>query len=87
VDDREEIGIEREDNPLADPVEAEYQMTRQIARLRPDRAHYERVADAKPFEWLPEHAWCQGVEIRRDIGKLGHGWARSFWLARPPRRA
>ena len=68
----EQVRLEAEDDPLAEPIEAHHAETGQVVRARVDRADQERVADAQPLERLSEHARLEGVDVDGDVGELGH---------------
>ena len=69
---KEEVGLEREDDPLAEAPHAGDRAARRVGDGRLDRAKHERTADPDPIQRPACDVPLQRLDVHRDIRKLGH---------------
>ena len=72
VDDEEELALEREDDALAEPLDADDNLAFDRGNRRRHRAQQERMADADALETVADDLGRQALEVDADVGQLGH---------------
>ena len=73
--DEKELGLERDDDTLAEAAEPGHPFAFCIANRRIDRAQEEWAREPDPLERLLEDSWFQVLEVDRDVRVLGQGAA------------
>jgi hypothetical protein len=84
VDDEEQVVVEGEDDPLAQPPHAADDLAFSVADRRHRRAQHERIQQPYAPQHLSANLPVQGLAVDDDVGKLGH--RRGAFCAAPAAR-
>jgi hypothetical protein len=71
MDDKKEIGVEPEHEPLADAADTANDPTVDRVDRRVDRAKDERAVQGEPLEPASDDMARQRVEVDDNVGKFG----------------
>ena len=72
VEDQEQIALEREYDPLAEPAEAEHALSLGRGERRIDAAQERRTHDAHALERLAHAPRREAFDVDGDVGELRH---------------
>src|SRR5262245_33640150 len=84
MDDEIEVGLERDDNPLPQPLEAGHPMSHGCVEGRVHAPHHERAHDPDALERPAHDAGPESFEIDHDIRQLRHGRKLPLTWSREP---
>ena len=76
MDDEEEVGLEREHDPLAQPAHAGDAAPFRVRDRRIDGTEHEGADEAHPLERLARRSALERLDVDRDVGKFRHRSAR-----------
>ena len=83
MNDHERPAFKLPDDALAQPADTANHTSFNVADGRVDGPQQERAGDAHPLEPLPDEARPEGVQVKFDVGKLGHRFLLSSVAATP----
>ena len=73
VQHQEQVSLEREDDPLADPPESDDPAALGLAKRRRDRPQQKRARQPHRLEPLADDARLERGEVAQDVRQLRHG--------------
>jgi hypothetical protein len=86
VQDQEDLAVQLDHDPLAQPSHASYGPPFRVRKRRRDRPEEERAREAHLLQALAADQVGQALHVDHDVGKLGHP-PRMLRQIRPVRRA
>ena len=67
-----QITLDRKDDSLPQAVDGAHPFALDVRHRRLDRSQHERTQDFRPLDRFIDHARCECLEVRQDVGELGH---------------
>ena len=72
MDDEKQVGVERQDNSLADAADAANNLSLNGVDRRIDRAQNEGAVECEALEAVPDNVARQRFDVNDDVRELGN---------------